>query len=116
MIKFSFLIQRLPGMSFEQFVDYHKNKHALLFASIPEAKQYVRKYVVSHPIETPGFPKPIYDGITDIYFDSFDDYHQFFSTENFLNKVSPDHSNFFDETKVVILVTNETVIKADKTE
>lgn len=102
-------------MSFETFVDYHKNKHAPLFTSIPEASQYVRKYVISHPIEAPGFPKPIYDGITDIYFDSFDDYHTFFASENFLKKVQPDHSNFIDM-KNVVLVTNETVLKAGRTE
>jgi len=112
MIKFSFLIKRLPGMSFDEFVDYHKNKHAPLFASIPEADKYVRKYVVSHPIKAPGFPEPMYDGITDIYFDSFDDYHQFFAAENFLNKVYPDHSNFFDTQNVIMLVTIETVIKS----
>ena len=116
MIKFSFLIQRLPGMSLEQFVDYHKNKHAPLFASIPETKQYVRKYVVSHPIDAPDFPKPVHDAITDIYFDSFDDYHLFFSSENFINEVSPDHGNFFDETNIVVLVTKERVIKAAETE
>lgn len=112
MIKFSFLIKRIPEMSLEQFVDYHKNKHAPLFASIPETKQYVRRYVVSHPVEAPGFPAPVYDGITDIYFDSFGDYQQFFSSENFLNKVNPDHINFFDIANVVIMVTNETIIKA----
>jgi uncharacterized protein (TIGR02118 family) len=116
MIKFSFLIQRLPAMSFETFVDYHKNKHAPLFASIPEAKQYVRKYVVSHPIAAPGFSKPVYDGITDIYFDSFEDYHQFFSTKNFLDNVNPDHNNFIDMANVIVLVTDETVIIATKGE
>ena len=110
MIKFSFLIQKLPGLSSEQFVDYHKNIHAPLFSSIPETQQYVRRYVVSHPVEAPGFPKPIYDAITDIYFDSFEDYHQFFASENFINKVNPDHSNFFDESNIVVLVTNETTV------
>jgi hypothetical protein len=26
MIKFTFLVQKLPGMSREEFVDYHKNQ------------------------------------------------------------------------------------------
>ena len=110
MIKFSFLIQKLPELSNQEFVDYHKNIHAPLFSSIPEAQQYVRRYVVSHPIETPGFPKPIYDAVTDIYFDSLDDYHHFFSSENFLKKVNPDHSNFFNESNFVVLVMNETEV------
>lgn len=79
MVKFSFLIQRLQGMTFEAFVDYHKNSHAPLFMSIPENQQYVRKYIVTHPIEAEGFPKPIYDAITEIWFDSVDDFHKFFN-------------------------------------
>ncbi|MBE9583363.1 EthD domain-containing protein [Mucilaginibacter sp. JRF] len=110
MIKFSFLITRLPGMSLDAFVDHHKNKHAPLFSSIPETQQYVLRYVVSHPIIEPGFPEPSYDAMTDIYFDSFKDYHQFFSSENFLKTVQPDHANFFDESKVVMLVTKETTV------
>lgn len=116
MIKFSFLIKRLPGMTFETFVDYHKNKHAPLFSSIPEAKQYVRKYVITHAIEADGFPQPIYDGITEIWFDSFDDFHKFFATESYLKNVHPDESNFIDLTNVVVMITNETVIKAEKTD
>ena len=111
MVKFSFLIKRLPGMSFEAFVDYHKNKHAPLFASIPEMGQFVQKYVITHAIESPGFPKPIYDGITEIWFNSFEDYHQFFATENYLKNVHPDESNFIDLKNVIVMVTNETVIK-----
>lgn len=112
MIKFSFLIQRVPGMSFEDFVDYHKNIHAPLFTSIPEVKEYVRKYVVNHPIAAPGFPKPIYDAITEIWFDSFDDFNTFFATENYLTKVHPDEPNFIEMSNVVVMVTNETIIKA----
>lgn len=110
MVKFSFLIRRLPGMSFDAFINYHKNKHAPLFTSIPEAQQYVRKYVITHAIEAPGFPKPLWDGITEIWFDSLDDFHRFFATENYLTKVHPDESNFIDLANVDILVTTETVI------
>ena len=112
MVKFSFLIQRLPGMSFESFVDYHKNKHALLFSSIPETQQYVRKYIITHAVAAPGFPKPLYDGITEIWFDSLDDFHRFFATENYLTKVHPDESNFIDLSNVVVMVTTETIIMA----
>ena len=78
MIKFPFLIKKLAGMSLEAFADYHKNKHAPLFSSIPEVQQYVRKYVASHPILETGFPEPAYDAITEIYFDSFEIINKFF--------------------------------------
>lgn len=102
-------------MSFEAFVAHHKDKHAPLFMSIPEAQHYVKKYVVTHAIEAPGFPKPPYDGITEIWFDSFDDYHAFFATQNYLTKVHPDEGTFIDLATVGVLVTNETVIKASQT-
>ncbi|WP_245735188.1 EthD domain-containing protein [Pedobacter hartonius] len=73
-------------MSFQDFVNYHKNKHAPLFTSIPEAEQYVRKYIVTHVIEAEGFPKPAYDAITEIWFESFKDFHKFFATETISKK------------------------------
>ena len=115
MVKFSFLIRRLPGLSFEAFVDHHKNKHAPLFTSIPEAQQYVRKYIITHAIEAPGFPEPLYDGITEIWFDSLDDFHAFFATENYRTKVHPDEGTFIDLTRVDVMVTNETVITGGQT-
>ncbi|TVT01685.1 EthD family reductase, partial [Amycolatopsis bartoniae] len=49
MIKFVYLVDRVPGMTFEEFVAYHREHHAPLFTSIPEARRYVRRYTVSHP-------------------------------------------------------------------
>lgn len=111
MIKFSFLIRRLPGMSFEDFVRHHKEKHGPLFMSIPESQQYVRKYIITHAITFAGFPEPIYDGINEIWFDSFDDFKTFFATKNYLEKVHPDEGNFIDLDNVVVMITNETIMK-----
>ena len=113
MIKFSFLIQRISGMSFEDFVNYHKTKHAPLFTSIPEVKQYVRKYIVTHAIEAEGFSKPAYDAITELWFDSMEDFQKFFTSQNYLKKVHPDESKFIDLTSVVIMITNETIVIPD---
>lgn len=111
MLKFSFLIRRLPQMSREQFIGYHKNYHAPLFSSIPEVETYVKKYTVSHPEEIDGFPYPRYDGVTDIYFDSLEDFNVFFASKNYIEKVHPDESNFIDLDNVVVLVSKETIIK-----
>lgn len=98
-------------MSREKFINYHKNNHAPLFSSIPEVKTYVKKYVVSHPEEIIGFPHPMYDGITDIYFDSLEDFNTFFASKNYIEKVHPDEGNFIDLENVVVLVSKETIIK-----
>jgi len=110
MLKFTFLIRKIAGMSRENFVDYHRNHHAPLFMSIPETKQYVKKYVVSHPETIEGFPTPAYDGITDIYFASMNDFNSFFSSENYKQKVRPDESNLVDLNNVVTLVSDELII------
>lgn len=110
MLKFTFLIRKVAGMSQEEFVDYHRNHHAPLYMSIPESQQYVKKYIVSHPERREGFPPPAYDGITDIYFATMDDFNNFFASENYKRKVHPDESNFIDLSDVVTLVSDELVI------
>lgn len=110
MLKFSFMIRKVDRMTQDLFVDHHRNHHAPLFMSIPETKQYVRKYVVSHPFEVPGFPKPLYDGVTDIYFESMDDFNAFYASDNYKTKVHPDESNFIKLDEVVTLVTDEKVV------
>lgn len=112
MIKFTFLVQKLPSLSLEEFIDYHKNKHAPLFCSIPETELYVRKYIVNNPIVSEGFPKPLYDAVVEISFDSFEDFNTFFNSENYLTKVRPDEPNFFDNVNYIAMANNETIIKA----
>ena len=56
-------------------------------------------------------PSAAYDGITEIWLDSFADFHRFFATENDLTKVHPDEGAFLDLASVVVMVTNETVMK-----
>lgn len=111
MIKFTFLVNKLPGMSLDEFVDYHKNKHAPLFCSIPETELYVRKYVINHPMVTEGFAKPLYDAVVEISFDSFEDFNAFFKSENYLTKVRPDEPKFFDTENYIAMATNEGLVK-----
>ncbi|WP_150252470.1 EthD domain-containing protein [Nocardiopsis deserti] len=111
MIKFAFLINRLPGMTVEDFQRYHRDRHAPLFTSIPETEKYVRRYAVSHPVTADGYPEPAYDGLTEIWFDSWDDHDSFFASVNYKTKVNPDESKFIDLSNVGVMVTNETVVK-----
>jgi uncharacterized protein (TIGR02118 family) len=105
-IKFVYMINRVDGMSLEDFVDHHRNKHVPLFKSIPEAQLYVRRYAVSHPIAAPGQPVPAYDGLTEIWFANLADYEAFFTSKNYLEKVRPDETWF---TLEGVMVTNELV-------
>ena len=105
MIKCVYMINRVDGMTVEAFVDHHRNKHAPLSISISEAPRYVRRYAVSHPVAAPGYPAPAYDGLTEIWFDSWADHDAFFKSQNYLGKVQPDEPTFIDFATVGMMVT-----------
>lgn len=110
MIKFVYLINRIEGMSRDEFVEYHRDRHAPLFTSIPEAKRYVRKYTVSHPVPAESYPAPAYDGLTEIWFDSWADHDAFFASENYRLRVNPDEAKFIDQNSIGVMVTEETIV------
>ena len=89
MVKFTILLKRNSAMTMEQFVDYHRNSHAKLFKSLPEAKQYVRRYVQQHPVEggIPGMPPRIYDGITELWLDDVEGLARLFQSKDYIEKI-----------------------------
>ncbi len=109
MIKLAFMINKLPGLTTEQFVVHHRDHHGPLFSSIPEAR-FVRKYTVSHPVAAPGYPAASYDGLTEIWFDSWADHDSYFTSSNYRDAVNPDESTFIDMGSVAIMVTEETQV------
>lgn len=111
MIKFAFLINRVSTMTVEEFRHHHREKHAPLFMSIPEADELVCKYTVSHPVAAPGYQKPAYDGLTEIWFESWADHDAFFASDNYKTQVNPDEKCFIDFSNVGVMVTEETVLK-----
>lgn len=110
MIKFVFLINRVEGMTLEDFVHHHRERHAPLFTSIPEAQDLVRKYTVSHPVAAAAYPPPAYDGLTEIWFDTWADHETFFTSSNYLERVRPDEALFIDMSSVGVMVTDERVV------
>jgi len=110
MIKFAYLVKRVESMSFAQFVEYHREHHAPLFTSIPEARQYVRKYTVSHPVPAPSYPGPVFDGLTEIWFDNWDDHDSFFGSANYRDLVQPDETVFVERGAGMVMVTEERVM------
>ena len=98
MIKLTILIKRHKDMTQEQFIDYHKNKHAPLFKSLPETQQYVRKYIQSHSngVNLPGMPQPIYDGMTELWFDDMESIGKLFTAERYMQTIRPDEEKFID--------------------
>ncbi len=98
MTKFTILLKRTPGMTQEEFVSYHREKHAPLFCSLPAVKQHVRRYVQQHTlaVEMPGLPPAKYDGITELWFDEADSIGAVFTDPDYLAKIRPDEERFLD--------------------
>ena len=89
-----------------------------MFASLPEVKQYVRRYVQCHPVQValPGLPPPDYDGITEIWFDDAESIGKVFGSAGYMEFIRPDEARFLDLHGCSFLVTTEhTVIdRADQ--
>jgi uncharacterized protein (TIGR02118 family) len=109
MIKFTILLRKRADLSHDEFVVYHKTKHAPLFISLPEVQQYVRRYVQSHTlaVDLPGMPPPAYDGITELWFDNVEAIGQVFASEQYLALIRPDEEKFLDLAGCGIMICAE---------
>lgn len=110
MIKMIITIKRRAGMTHEEFVHYQREIHRPLLMSISEARQYIRRFVVSYPISAPDYSGPDYDSVVEGWFDSIEDMNALYFSENFINKVVPDHKNFMDLSAYGRIVAEEDVV------
>ncbi len=65
----------------------------------------MKKDTVSHPVPAESYPSPAYDGLTEIWFESWADHDAFFAPENYEELVNPDESKFIDMNSVAAMVT-----------
>jgi conserved hypothetical protein len=112
MIKMIITIKRREGMSHEDFVRYQRDVHRPLLMSIPEAHEYIRRFVVSYPIPAPDYSGPDYDSVVEAWFDSMEDMNALYFSENFLKTVDPDHKNFMDLSAYGRIVAEDEVVMA----
>jgi len=112
MVKFSILLRRHPDMSHEDFVYYHKNKHAPLFTSLAEVQQHVRKYIQCHtlPVKMEGLPEPEYDGITELWFDDVESIAKVFISAKYMEIIRPDEAKFLDLHQCGFLISTENAV------
>ena len=111
MVKFSVLIKRKPGMSVEAFRRYWTEQHGPLVLSVPEFMRHIRRYVQCYPrlndwAEFPGV-EPDYDGIAELWADSFDALKAAFSEPRYLELIRPDEAKFADLASCRFLVCDE---------
>lgn len=112
MFKLVLLLKRKPGMSPEEFRDYYETRHAVLGARMaPLARRYIRNYL--HPLRSnaPAGTEPPYDCITELWFDSEDDFRRSGElvaamTEE-LAAITADEENLFDRSKICWFTTTQ---------
>lgn len=114
MIKFTILLRRNPLLSHEEYVAYHREKHAPLFSSLPEVKAHVRRYMQGHtvPAAVPGLPPTTFDGITELWFDDVAGLEAVFTAESYMQIIRPDEAKFLDLHGCEFVLTTETVVIA----
>ena len=97
-------------MSHEEFVRYQRDIHRPLLMSIPEARRYIRRFVVSYPIAAPNYSGRDYDSVVEAWFDSMEDMDALYFSDSFLTKVDPDHVNFMDLSSYGRIVAEEEAV------
>jgi len=114
MIKFTILLRRTPAMTHDEFVDYHRNRHAPLFMSVPAVQEHVRRYVQTHTIaaDLPGLPATNIDGTTELWFADQAAFAAVFTDPTYLELIRPDEARFLDLEHCEFLVTQENVVHA----
>jgi uncharacterized protein (TIGR02118 family) len=117
MIKIIFCLRRRAGMSLEAFDAYWRNTHAPLVAKHKEVLR-IRRYVQSTRSDSKlaeiaatvrGAPEP-YDGVAELWYDSWEDLAAGFSTEEGRaagRALLEDERHFIDLANSPIFFTNE---------
>ena len=98
MIKMTILLRRKPEMSLDEFIAYHRNNHGLLFTSLAEVKQHVRRYVQCPATgeQLPGMPDFHIDGSTELWFDVLAAVTAVFASPNYMATIRPDEEKFLN--------------------
>jgi hypothetical protein len=97
-------------MTHDEFTHYQQKVHRPLLMSIPESKEYIRRFIVSYPVPAPNYPEPDYDSVVEAWFDTMEDLNALYFCDNFLNIVDPDHKNFIDLSTFGRIISEEEVV------
>ena len=118
MVKYIYCITRREGMSREDFQTYWREKHGEFIKGLARTLR-ATKYVQSHTLDTPinqniaegrGLETPWYDGVTEIWWESMDDFIASVSTPEgaeAAKRYIADEANFVDFSKSRAFLTEE---------
>lgn len=108
--------KRKPGLTHEEFLHHWKNVHAPLAMGTPEVAKYIKKYVQHHIRPAAIFPgvEPVeYDGFSELWVDSIEDFRAMAAEPKFQEVMFPDEGEFLDlSVSRVMMVDDPQIIKA----
>ena len=101
-------------MTHDEFVTYHRERHAPLFCALPAVRQHVRRYVQCHtvPASVPGLLPVTFDGITELWFDDVAGLEAVFTSESYMEEIRPDEAQFLDLHACECVLSTESVLVA----
>lgn len=119
MIRISYLMRRIPGLSIEEFQEYWSENHPKAAPEDAFPALGVRKYVQVLPVNAPqrdlvigprtGLEDP-YDGMAELWVDSMQAIDKDWSTDQakkYIEIFFQDEQNFIDWSRSTILVSKE---------
>ncbi|WP_030380482.1 MULTISPECIES: EthD domain-containing protein [unclassified Streptomyces] len=110
MIKLTLVLRRRGDLTHDEFVEYHRDRHAPLFESLEVVRDNVRRYVQQHTVtpDIPGLPvREDIDGLTELWFDDQQALERVFGDAEYLALVRPDEGKFLDMEHTECLLTEE---------
>ena len=116
MVKVSVLIRRKQGMSPAEFHRYWKDKHGPLALGVNDFMCHFRRYVQCHQMAEEalqGMSRAVsqYDGIVELWADSIEEVERAFDSPGYKTVIQPDEKNFCDDKDVVVMVTEDVLMK-----
>jgi uncharacterized protein (TIGR02118 family) len=105
MPKMIFILQRKPGTTREQCLDYWASeRHALIVSKVPGLKRWVQNRVASAPAEPAAC-----DGVGELWFDSDDALQRALNSPE-MGAAVEDAKNFLDMEKTGLVIVEEKAI------
>jgi uncharacterized protein (TIGR02118 family) len=104
MVKLIYCINRLPGMSIEDFQRYWRQTHAPIAARIPGVRRYVQCHTLPELYGRDAPPQ--YDGAAELWFDDLDALRAAMRSPE-VEAARTDERNFIDHARVAAFITEE---------
>ena len=112
MLKVHILSRRRSDMTHAQYVQHWRDVHAPLFASQPDVKRYVRRYIQCFiTSDRPAGPMlGETDGLVELWFDNIEGFNAFGSSKSYLEVIKPDEERFTDPKRCEYFFSTERLI------